>query len=57
MPKGSKKPPTAQEIAEMLGVAPEKTFKVDHEGMGKVRTASPSAGLCSRGECTLASLT
>jgi hypothetical protein len=38
MPKGGKKPPTAEEIAEMLGVAPEKTFKVDHEGMGKVST-------------------
>ena len=41
MPKAEKKarPPTAEEIAEMMGVAPEKTFKVDHEGMGKVRAA------------------
>ena len=39
MPKGGKKPPTAEEIAAMLGVAPEKTFKVDHEGMGKVSAA------------------
>jgi hypothetical protein len=36
MPKKDK-PPTAEEIAEMLGVAPEKKFKVDHEEMGKVR--------------------
>ena len=44
MPKGGKsaKPPTAEEIAEMMGVAPEKTFKVDHEGMGKVRAAEIS---------------
>ena len=36
MPKKDK-PPTAEEIAEMLGVAPEKVFKVDKEDMGKVR--------------------
>lgn len=37
MSKGN--PPTAEleEIAEMLGAPPEKTFKVDHEGMGKVK--------------------
>ena len=49
MPKGSKKPPTAEEIAEMLGVAPEKTFKVDHESMGKVSAAAP--WVCARASC------
>ena len=45
MPKKDK-PPTAEEIAEMLGVAPEKTFKVDKEDMGKVGCPSHGARVC-----------
>ena len=36
MPKKEKKPPTAEEIAEMLGVAAEKTFKVEQDHIPKV---------------------
>ena len=35
MPK-KKEPPTAEEIAEMLGVAAEKTFKVEQDHIPKV---------------------
>ena len=38
MPKKDK-PPTAEEIAEMLGVAPEKVSKVDKEDMGRMSAA------------------
>jgi len=50
MPKKEKKPPTAEEIAEMLGVAAEKTFKVEQDHIPKVRLfpSRPTAPLLRR---------
>ena len=49
MPK-KKEPPRAEEIAEMLGVAAEKTFKVEQDHIPKVRPfpSRPTAPLLRR---------